>query len=76
MLLSGIKMREMQGNGIVPPKEFSRHQVAEILIRCYQSLKNQKNRSYRSIIKPPALQAREVFQCNLPVLRRVEYNAF
>ena len=38
ILLSGTKVREMLGNGVAPPKEFSRPEVAQILINYYQNL--------------------------------------
>ena len=38
ILLSGTKVREMLGNGIAPPPEFSRPEVAKILMDYYQGL--------------------------------------
>jgi sulfate adenylyltransferase len=38
ILLSGTKVREMLGNGEAPPPEFSRPEVAQILMDYYQSL--------------------------------------
>ncbi|MBY6191487.1 sulfate adenylyltransferase [Microbulbifer agarilyticus] len=38
ILLSGTKVREMLGNGVAPPPEFSRPEVAQILMDYYQNL--------------------------------------
>ena len=38
VLLSGTRVREMLGEGIAPPEEFSRPEVARILMEYYQSL--------------------------------------
>jgi len=38
VLLSGTKVREMLSNGEELPEEFARKEVAEILMKYYQSL--------------------------------------
>ncbi|MFH1810478.1 MAG: sulfate adenylyltransferase [Pseudomonadota bacterium] len=42
ILLSGTKVREMLGNGQAPPPEFSRPEVAKILITYYQKIDGKK----------------------------------
>ncbi len=42
IVLSGTKVRQMLGQGIAPPPEFSRPEVAKILMEYYQAMDNQK----------------------------------
>lgn len=43
VLLSGTRVREMLGGGIAPPPEFSRPEVAQILMDYYRSLQTAPN---------------------------------
>ncbi|MEZ5494574.1 MAG: hypothetical protein R3E61_08330 [Pseudomonadales bacterium] len=43
IVLSGTKVRQMLGLGIAPPPEFSRPEVAKILMEYYQAMDNQSN---------------------------------
>ena len=45
VLLSGTRVREMLGQGIAPPPEFSRPEVASILMEYYQSLPREPSAS-------------------------------
>jgi sulfate adenylyltransferase len=38
VLISGTKVREMLDNGEMPPKEFTRPEIGQILMDYYQSL--------------------------------------
>jgi sulfate adenylyltransferase len=46
VLLSGTRVREMLGQGIAPPPEFSRPEVARILMDYYQSLPREPSASF------------------------------
>jgi sulfate adenylyltransferase len=52
VLLSGTKVRELLGSGVAPPAEFSRPEVAQILMNYYQSLnwKVQKSRPFFVVV--------------------------